>query len=165
MEHTVSASKIKVRWWLTFLIEDLPVGTTFGAEALHLTVLPWFVTDAVSELEILRTFTQTFRDVVPQEIITGQIEELGEREVPVNLVEPVDQLTIIHERALVWFSDIGGRWALKNPYVGEDYRPHIRRRAGTTLRSGDKLTLTNLSLIRASRTEDRMRQVAARIEF
>jgi hypothetical protein len=155
----------KQRYWLTYLLDDLPIGETFGIEKLHLTVIPWFVTDKLSENRVVKSFEAKFSGLQTIQTEIGQVVEMGGRDVVVNLVQPQNNLLEIHRLSLDWFDEIDGRWAVKNPYVGEDYKPHIRRRSQTSLKPGDKLTLNNLSLIKASRTEDFVREVAAKVEL
>jgi hypothetical protein len=56
----VSGSKAKkYRYWLTFLLEDLPVGAKFKPELLHLTFITWFVVE-IAEEELINRFYDRF---------------------------------------------------------------------------------------------------------
>lgn len=162
----MSASKAeKLRYWVTFLLDDLKAGQEFSVEALHLTVVPWFVTDEVDNKQLTASFLKNFANLPAFEIVVGPQKEMGGRGVSVNLVEPCDELLQLHTKALGWLDGLSARWALKNPYVGSDYRPHIRRRDNTVIQEGQHLRLTNLSLVKAARQEDWRRVVAARVEL
>ncbi len=87
------------------------------------------------------------------------------KDVPVSLVEPHDRFMQLHQLALSWFGKIGARWAEKDPYVGNDYVPHIAERHGFVLQVGETLPIKSLTLVKANRREDQIRQVAARAEF
>ena len=150
------------RYWLTFLIEDLPVGATFRPGLLHITVLPWFVS-GVAEDELLKSFHSWFGRVDILSVALGPKEKFGPRkDISVNSVF-APQLLAVHQAAIEWFSDIGARWAVKTPHVGSEYKPHIRRRRGTRLKEGQTLLLNSLSLVKARRREDNAREVAGRI--
>lgn len=161
----MSESKAKQRYWLTFLLQDLPAGASLGVETLHLTVIPWFVTDILTDQEVCDSFQETFQELSSLQIEVTETTPMSGREVEVSLVQPADKLKQIHQAALVWFTKIGGRWAVKNPYAGAEYLPHIRRRSGADLRPGQKITLSHLSLVRADRAENWQRQVAARVDL
>ena len=71
----------------------------------------------------------------------------------------------LHQLALSWFGKVGARWAEKDPYVGNDYVPHVAQRHGFVLTEGQTLPITSLTLFKAARREDQIRQVAARAKF
>ncbi|MDB5160698.1 MAG: hypothetical protein JWO96_78 [Candidatus Saccharibacteria bacterium] len=160
---TVSASKAdRPRFWLVFLLDNLPEGSIFKVGALHITVIPWFVADLSSQ-EIIETFYTKFSTFQQLEIKVGKLIELGPRNVPVSLIEPSPELLAIHQEALAWFKDIEARWALKDPYVDDQFLPHIRRRGGASLLEGETIKFKSLSLVSARRQEDGLRKVAARV--
>jgi hypothetical protein len=47
------------RYWITFLLKDLAEGATFKPDALHLTIIPWFVSDK-DDIEAINTFRKQF---------------------------------------------------------------------------------------------------------
>jgi hypothetical protein len=58
-----------------------------------------------------------------------------------------------------------GRWAVKRPHVDDQYVPHIRRRRSIKLPESGVILLKSLSLIKAHRQEDNIREVAAKVEL
>jgi hypothetical protein len=66
---------------------------------------------------------------------------------------------------LGWFNLLNARWAVKSPYVGEQYIPHIRRRAGHNLSEGETLEISSLTLVCANRRGDDVRNVIAKVNF
>jgi hypothetical protein len=161
----VNESKVKQRYWLAFLLEDLSVGATFAPGVLHLTIIPWFVSNRPEE-EVIKSFQSTFNGLPTVEMKIGQQVNFGpKKNVPVNLVTDNPDLMNMHKLSLDWFTRLNARWAVKNPYVGEEYKPHIRRRDDTEIKKGDILNLNFLSLISANRQEDNIRTVAAKVDL
>jgi hypothetical protein len=154
----------KLRWWLVFLLDDLPIGEEFQPSVLHLTIVPWFVVDIPQE-EVITTFESYFSGFTRFKINICRNIKLGPRKVSVNLVEDDGQLHHLHFKALSWLEHIESRWAVKNPFVGENYKPHIRRRRSTNIKPGQTITINSLSLVKARRTEDGQRKVAARVSL
>jgi 2'-5' RNA ligase len=162
----VNVSKAdKSRWWIAIFLDDLPVGTVFRPGQLHLTIIPWFTSDRVDD-EVKLVFRQKFDGHQSFGLKLSENVKFGPRKnVGVTLVEPSPDLTALHNFSLELFQDLQAHWAVKNPYVSDAYVPHIRRRRGTRLQPGQILPARNLTLVRARRAEDNIRQVAERIEF
>jgi 2'-5' RNA ligase len=153
------------RYWLAVLLEDLPVNSPFQPEALHINIIPWFVLEA-NEAEMIKNFYSKFANIKSFKLKLGGIAMFGpKKDVAVNLAEATPQIMNLHTLALNWFEAIGARWAVKNPHVGSDYVPHVRRRQGTKLQQGDVVSINSLCLIRATRREDNIRSVVAKAEF
>lgn len=163
----MSVSKIeKYRYWLTYMLDDMPVGTDFLPTALHATVLPWFVVDPGVESALNESFISQFSGSGTFTVVVGEEASLGPREdVSVLLLEDAPQLFDIHKMALNWFESLNARWAVKHPYVGDDYVPHIRLRSDTQLVKGDKLPISAIYLVKALRRASDDRQVAAKVKF
>jgi hypothetical protein len=162
----VNESKTKKqRYWVTFFWEKLPIGTVFEPGKLHLTVIPWFVTD-VTEQEVIKSFNFVFSGLESVELEVGKQVNFGpKKNVPAHLVKGTEKLIEIHKLALDWFEQIEGRWAVKNPYVGDEYKPHIRRRDGAKLQQGEILHLDSLALVKANRQEDNIRVMATAVNL
>ena len=155
----------KSRYWLTYLLDDLPIGATFSPSALHLTIVPWFVTD-VDEASLTQSFYKQFTRQEKIEISVGEIGEFNhKRKIPISFIESNDKLAELHDRSLAWLRSLEARWAVKTPHVGQDYIPHIRRRPGKNVKAGQKLGIDSLSLIRAHRRGDDFRIVIAKVKF
>lgn len=163
---TVNVKKAdKYRYWLTFLLKDLPVRGSFRPDALHLTIVPWFVTEA-AEKDIIDSFFSTFSGHAPLELQVGPRDEFNyKRRIPINLIELSPMLLKLHMDALNWIKSLEGRWAVENPHVAEEFVPHIRRRQARNVKAGDALNITSLSLVKARRRGDDYREVAAKVEF
>jgi 2'-5' RNA ligase len=155
----------KPRYWVTYLVKDLPVGETFKPTARHMTIIPWFVTDKNNE-EVIKSFMEEFEGQRRFEITVGPHTEFkNRRKIAINIVPAASELKDLHKKTLEWFSDLNARWAVKNPYVGEHYIPHIRRRVGHNLSEGESIEISSLSLVEASRRGDDLRIVIARVGF
>jgi 2'-5' RNA ligase len=155
----------KSRYWVTYLVKDLEVGATFKPTARHLTIIPWFVTD-LSNDKVIKSFQGQFPGQKPFSITIGEHTEFkNERKIAINLILTSSELQNLHKEALDWFSFLDARWAVKSPYVGEQYIPHIRRRSGQNLSEGDSLEITSLSLVGANRRGDDLRTVIAKVNF
>jgi 2'-5' RNA ligase len=160
----VSESKNKLRFWLVIFKDDMPVGTEFKPGKLHITVLPWFVSNRTNE-EVVESFRRfefgsQFKLKVDSKAMFGP-----KKNVPVNLIEESDDLRKLHNASLNWLELIDGRWAVKNSYVGSEFKPHIRRRAGTRLADGQTIDVKRLALVEASRNEDDIRRVSAKVDL
>lgn len=153
------------RYYISFLLGDFKVGDKFKPSELHITVLPWFALET-EEKPFLRWFYSHFNGVQAFEVTIGGRRMFGPKhDVPVNLIEPKNNLLELHKMALGWFGQVGARWAEKDPYVGDDYLPHVAQRRGFVLRQGDKLLIDSLSLFKAKRREDHIRVVAAKAQL
>lgn len=147
------------------MLDDLPIGAKFKPSALHISILPWFALET-DEGSFLTWFYNHFDKIPAFTATVGEQKVFGpKKDVPVSLVEPHDRFMQLHQLALSWFGKIGARWAEKDPYVGNDYVPHIAERHGFVLQVGETLPIKSLTLVKANRREDQIRQVAARAEF
>jgi 2'-5' RNA ligase len=159
----VSESKRKQRYWLTFLLEDLDVGNTFKPGLLHFTLVTWFMTN-MPEQEIIDSFNSTFANTKSLKVKVGKSVNFGpKKDVPAALVDAIPELLKLHYKALQWMKKIEARWVVKNPYAGEEFRPHIRLQPDARISEGKILPLNSLSLIKAKRQEDNVRTVAAKV--
>lgn len=166
MAHTENARKTdQWRYLIAYLLDDLVVGEKFKPSALHITILPWFALETEEE-PFIEWFYSNFSEFKAFEARVGQKKIFGpKRDVPVNIVEPQTQFMGLHTLALSWFGDVGARWAEKDPYVGDDYIPHIAQRHGFVLQEGEIIQMSSLTLFKAKRHEDHIRIVAAKAEF
>jgi hypothetical protein len=161
----VNEPKTKYRWWITYLLKDLQVGDNFKPGLAHLTVIPWFVTD-LDEEEVVESFNHNFAAQPAFGTTTGEpIDFENKRRIPVNLISPTAEILSLHFKALEMFDELGARWALSSPHVAEDYIPHVRRRPGSRLKTGDELKIEAVYLIKAARAEDGQRTVAAKVQL
>jgi 2'-5' RNA ligase len=155
----------KPRYWITYLIKDLKEGATFKPDALHLTIIPWFVTDKDNS-EVIKLFRRQFaKEKKFKVFVNGAHEFKSRRKIPVNIIYPSSEILALHKKAINYFDSLEARWAVKNPYVGEQYVPHVRRRPGHNLSEGDNLEISSVSLISAHRRGDDLRTVAAKVEL
>jgi 2'-5' RNA ligase len=155
----------KQRFWITYLLKDLKEGDTFSPDLLHLTLIPWFVTDKDSG-EVVKSFREHFSGRKSFKItINGHDEFKNTRKIPVNLITHTREIDDLHQKALQFFELMQARWAVKNPYVDTDYIPHVRRRPGHNISEGETLNINSLSLVSARRRGDDLRTVAAKVNF
>lgn len=155
----------KLRYWLTYLLDDLPVGGTFKPSALHLTIIPWFVTEMV-ENEVIGSFIKTFSGLPAIELTVGKEDEFKhKRRILINHIGPREKIVPLHDKALEWFLEIEARWAVEKPHVGDEFIPHIRRRDGKNVDEASKFLISSLSLVKARRRGDEYREVAAKVNF
>lgn len=166
MVPTENASRTKpYRYLIAYLLDDLSIGAKFKPSELHITTLPWFALET-DEGPFLTWFYNHFDRVPAFNATIGERKLFGpQKDVPVNLMEPERKFMQLHQTALSWFGKVGARWAEKDPYVGDDYLPHVAQRHGFVLREGETLPITSLTLFKAARREDHIRQVAAKAEF
>ena len=166
MEPTENAPKTKLyRYYISYLLHDLPVGAKFKPSELHITVLPWFALETDEQPFIdwfYRNFDQcqAFDATVDTPMMFGP-----KKDVPVNLIEPKDKFLQLHKLALSWFGELGARWAEKDPYVGDDYKPHVAQRHGLVLEEGQNLHIGAITLFKALRREDHTRTVVAKAQL
>ncbi len=166
MEPTENALKTKpYRYFIAYMLDDLPIGAKFKPSALHILVLPWFALET-DEGPFLTWFYDHFDRVPAFNAVVGKQKLFGpQKDVPVNLMEPERKFMQLHMLALSWFGKVGARWAEKDPFVGSDYVPHVAQRRGFVLTEGERLPITSLTLVKAARHEDQIRQVAAKAKF
>jgi 2'-5' RNA ligase len=153
------------RYLIAYLLDDLAVGAQFKPSALHITILPWFAIET-DETSFIDWFYRHFDEVQAFEATSARRAVFGPRkDVPVSILEPETEFMKLHVLALSWFGAVGARWAEKDPYVGDDYIPHVAQRQGYVLAEGQKLPINSVSLFKASRREDQVRMVAAKAMF
>ena len=159
----MSASETsKYRFLIAFLLDDLEIGTTFKPSVLHVTILPWFALET-DEGPFLNWFYKHFGSVTAFDAKAAQRAMFGpHKDVPVSILSPKDRFMELHEISLSWFGAIGARWAEKDPYVGDDYIPHISQRKGFVIEQGQTIHIGSVTLFKASRIEDQVRTVAAK---
>lgn len=162
----MNESKTKpFRYYISYLLDDLPIGATFKPSALHISVLPWFALET-AEGPFLTWFYKNFDAANIFEVQVSSPRFFGpKKDVPVNLIEPIDGFLQLHKIALSWFGQLGARWAEKDPYVGDDYLPHVAQRHGFVLEEGQSLLINSLTLFKATRREDHIRHVAAKAQL
>lgn len=152
----------KYRYYLSYLLEDLPIGAHFKPSVLHITILPWFALET-EEGPFLNWFYKHFNDVEAFDAVANQRTMFGPHyDVPVSILSPKDKFMELHQLALSWFGAVGARWAEKDPYVGDDYIPHIAQRQGYVIEENQTLRISSVSLFKAKRIDDHVRTVAAK---
>lgn len=163
--HTVSGLKTdKYRYCVFYMLDNFGVGQSFSPEALHLTIAPWFVLPNYSEQKVSQSFMERFVDFPKIKTKVGGEVSLGPREdISVYLVEHTNDISSLHVRAIDWLDGLGARWAVKNPYVKDEYKPHIRKRANYHPVLGQSLVIDNLCLVRANRRPDEKRLIEAKV--
>lgn len=153
------------RYLIAYLLDDLPVGAEFKPSALHISILPWFALET-EEGPFLNWFYKHFDSFESFDATADRRAMFGpKKDVPVSIMEPESKFMELHKMALSWFGAVGARWAEHDPYVGDDYIPHIAQRRGYVLDEGEKLHIGSLTLFKALRQEDHVRAVAARAVF
>ncbi len=166
MAHIVNESKTKpYRYFIAYLLDDLDIGAKFQPSALHIITLPWFALET-DEGPFLNWFYDHFDRLQAFNAVVGEPKMFGpKRDVPVSIMEPQRKFMQLHMLALSWFGKLGARWAEIDPYVGNDYMPHVAQRRGFVLKEGQIMPISSLTLVKATRREDHIRQVAARAQF
>ncbi len=153
------------RYFIAYLLDDLTVGDTFDPSALHILILPWFALET-DEQPFIDWFYKHFSKLPAFEATVAERALFGpKKDVLVSIMEPSESFMRLHKLALSWFGAVGARWAEKDPYVGDDFIPHVAQRRGYVLKNGDTLPITSISLIKATRREDHVRVVAAKVIF
>lgn len=153
------------RYFIVYLLKNLAEGVRFTPQEMHITILPWFALET-DEKQFIDWFYTHFDRLHPFDAYVGEQKFFGpKKDVPVSIIEPRDEFWRLHELALSWFGELGARWAEKDPYVGDDFVPHIAQRHGFVLEENQKFHITSLTLVRAKRREDHIRTVAAKAMF
>ena len=126
MEPTENALKTKLyRYYISYLLRDLPVGAKFDPSELHITILPWFALET-NEGPFVDWFYKFFGQIEAFMATVSEPRMFGpKKDVPVNLIEPKDKFLQLHHLALSWFGELGARWAERDPYVGDDYKSYV----------------------------------------
>jgi 2'-5' RNA ligase len=147
------------------MLDNLAIGDTFKPSALHITILPWFALET-EELPFLNWFYKHFKSVEAFDSIAASRTKFGpKKDVPVTIMEPKEKFMELHQLALSWFGEVGARWAERDPYVGDDFIPHIAQRRGFVVEEGQKIHIGSLTLFKAKRHDDQVRVVAAKAVF
>jgi hypothetical protein len=153
------------RYYVSYLLDDLPVGARFKPSVLHVTVLPWFALET-DEGPFLNWFYEHFAHLPAFDAVAASRDMFGpKQDVPVSILEPKAEFMKLHNIALSWFGAVGARWAERDPYVGDDYVPHIAQRQGFVIEPNQTLRIGSLSLFKAGRQQDQVRMVAAKAIF
>ncbi|MBX4201985.1 hypothetical protein KW803_03815 [Candidatus Saccharibacteria bacterium] len=159
----MSESKTKhYRYMIANLIDDLSIGDKFNRSALHITILPWFALET-DEGPFLNWFYEHFDMLNAFDSYAAERKMFGPKEdVPVSIMEPQAKFMHMHKLALSWFGAVGARWAEKDPYVGDDYIPHIAQRDGYVIDENQTIHIGSLIMFKAERNESQVRTVAAK---
>ena len=153
------------RYYISYILRDLAVGDKFKPSELHVTILPWFALET-DELPFLNWFYKHFQSLKAFDALAAGRQMFGpKKDVPVTILEPRDEFMKLHNLALSWFGEVGARWAERDPYVGDDYIPHIAQRQGFVIEPNQKVHIGSLTLFKATRREDHIRTVAAKAMF
>src|SRR3954467_6712065 len=76
-EPTENVSKAEQsRFWITFLLEDLPVDATFHPGLLHITLIPWFVSE-LEDRAVIDAFKEKFGGQKKFEVKLGEEAKFG----------------------------------------------------------------------------------------
>ena len=152
----------KYRYLIAHLLNDFPLEAKFKPSELHITVLPWFALET-EEGPFLNWFYEHFGDLPAFQAAADRQAMFGPyKDVPVSILTPQDKFMELHRVALSWFGAVGARWAERDPYVGDDYIPHIAQRHGFVIAQGQTLPISSVTLFKARRREDQTRIVAAK---
>ncbi len=155
----------KYRYMIVYMLDDLDVGEHFKPTALHISILPWFALET-DEAPFVDWFYKHFDAVEAFEAVADKQAMFGPRQdVPVSIVEPQKKFLALHKTALSWFGAVGARWAENDPYVGDDFIPHIAQRDGYILDDSKMVHINSLTLFKANRHEDQIRTVVAKAIF
>jgi len=150
---------------IAYMLDDLDIGDKFEHTALHISILPWFALET-DELPFLNWFYKHFKQLKAFDATANERKMFGpKQDVPVTILEPKEKFMELHMLALSWFGEVGARWAERDPYVGDDYIAHIAQRQGYKIGQGQQVHINSLILFKASRHEDHIRQVAAKVLF
>lgn len=144
---------------LVHLVEDVPVGHTFrrsrGAWPLHMTLAPWFALSSENALRLREQLAAALGSVQSFAVTVGGEALFGpEKDVPVNLVLPTDQLITLKQQ-LDMALEANNAEQLHHEYRGVTggWRPHITHHtdaAGVLHRrfDGDEITVDRVTLVR-----------------
>lgn len=150
------------RYLIAYLLDDLAVGANFKPSVLHITILPWFALKT-DEALFIKWFYEHFDAIEAFDAIAAHRAVFGpHKDVPVCIVEPQNRFMDLHKIALSWFGAVGARWAERDPYVGNDYIPHIAQRQGYVINESESFHISSVSLFKASRHDDQVRTVVAK---
>ena len=153
------------RYSIAYMLDDLEIGDEFESSARHITVLQWFALET-EEGPFLNWFYDHFKGLSAFDAVAEERTMFGPRkDVPVTILGPKEKFMALHKLALSWFGDVGARWAERDPYVGDDYVPHIAQRQGFNIEDGQMIHVDSLILFKAKRHEDHVRKVAAKALF
>ena len=152
----------KYRYLIAYLLDDLAVEARFKPTALHITILPWFALET-QEGPFLNWFYEHFGNEEAFDAVAAQRAMFGpNKDVPVSILEPQAKFMELHKLALSWFGAVGARWAERDPYVGDDFVPHIAQRRGFVIDENQALRISSVTLFKATRRQDEVRIVAAK---
>jgi 2'-5' RNA ligase len=134
------------RLFLGCFIEDAPIGQPFPRVnwPLHITLVPWFLCGLPDKLdmELARALAglQQFDVRVGDETMFG-----SKKNMRVNLIEPNDQLSKLHQILLGKVRQLG-QLDTDEQFTGEGYRAHITHVRDRFRSSGDKVRIDSIHL-------------------
>lgn len=136
---------------LLHFVDKQPLGSTFLRERnqipLHMTLVSWFRTSRVADLEFpLDEFSRQTRAV---DLQIGGEEQFGpHKDVPVNVIANPEPVRALHDGLLALITEHGGV-LLDYVWSANNYRPHITRHdAADNVQEGDVLVCSGMSLVR-----------------
>ena len=126
----------------------LRVGDGFSVSAwpLHVTIVPTFESD-LAATEVGERLAEAASGAQVIDAIVGGDDLFGSRaNVPVALIEPSPDLTVLHRRMLARMLAVGAIFDSPD-YIGDGYRPHVSVTKRARPGAGDRIQLAQLALV------------------
>lgn len=142
------------RYVIVAPLEPLHVADSFSVSQwpLHVTVAPNFQA-AVDTDDLIQALHQVCLRLEQVDVLVGNEDLFGpDANIPVNVVEHDDGLSVIHETLINALVSLGA--GLDTPeYSRQGYRPHITITPTSRARAGDRIRLRQLALVNMEPSE------------
>jgi 2'-5' RNA ligase len=133
------------RYLFTLEVAPVETGKTYAELPLHLTLMSRFFSDLSPE-DLATAVRPMLAQTKPIELVFGKTTELGPKKLIVHMVEHSDQLKQLHNELHTQLDSIHADYEYPQ-FIGEGYKPHITRRDGEQLNTGDRKIAETACLI------------------
>lgn len=142
---------------LAIILEPYEIGQKFEKWPLHITIVPWFPADDTAGLDKLLTALAAKQR--PFSVRIGDVEYFGvKKDVAVNIVEPTEPLTKLHEQT-VTLLDTADMSVHQRDFIGPNYRAHITCQEHAKARKGQEFMVSEFVLVQQDRLKKSGRMI------
>jgi 2'-5' RNA ligase len=127
------------------LVGNFKVGDEFTRWPLHVTIVPWFRLDDLSE-QIAEGLTKALTTIKPFEVVIGESALFGPRKRPAHVLKRSD-LTEVEKRVRKYFHQKRAWLVDETTKKKYNFRPHITYQGEEHMASEDRVTIDRLFIV------------------
>ena len=147
---------------LVTMAEQVEQGYTFERKRqewpLHVTLVPWFETDA-NKNDVIKRLTNTVRTLNAFDAVIGAEDNFGPNgDVRVNVVSDPHHFSFLHNVVVAALDELAPKY-ISEIYMRENYKPHVTHHGTNHMHIGDIVHVQDVAVVEYQ--EHNMCEVAA----